>query len=1551
MPLFSDLSSLSMYYGGSLGSYGTPSSSYGSSSSPYSGSSSPYSGSSSSYSGSGSYSSPYLSSGGNYSTHSSLGGYSRSPLSSYSGIRSTYVPTRNYSPYLSTINENSSARRVAGSANILKRLSPDVQSRLSPKYKPQKPITINTADIDVSRNKYTRTEPRSEVTNDADEADVQKDASGIERGRSTIRRSRPVVRLHTIRRKDRDSPKTERGSIKKEEDDTPSLTDTSNINSPLFSPTKQSPKSKWRENLSEDLEYKDKRTNRKTPGEKLKEKFLIRDTKEEELALLEKEYREKKRKENLNTYTESNMATPTPIKRHNSSKRHSIRKVLNCDGVNEENYHNSIQRNVSKRMSIKGEQANEKDLANHRRFSQEMLEEQSQIFDALIRGENLSTTQLDISKVGLSEPEASAATEFSKIGSKRKKKSLDNLTEGFGMPQSRTKSDNAINEMIDSSERDKSPVSIAPKTSQKIRKSSSGSMIATLDSITENPKEPIVLKMNAIAESPTELKVVEPSVKTPKFKPKISSTVQVNNVESNLKIKVDDIVIEEIAKPKPKLISNIKYEVVCDEKNEIVNEKELSKVEKKKASPKKANTQLDKRQLEVSESKKSETQKVMPQLLQEKKNARQSTIVNKQKNESNEEDIDDFWNKIGKRETIYYKDRRKRLQEEAEKTKKSIFWNPEDELNAIQEIAIAEEVELSKKANSPIVDICKIDDKTLAKNDKSLIKTETINEVQVLSKTPLTKSNSKVSFDLIPKEELNPADESKNDTNLINEKVIPQKKTIDLLSKTKEEVIVASPIVKKENKGEDKILNAKNETQVVELTDKNPTKPATDIPTFNSLIDNEKEIAKVKKEPVTENKTMAEEVENQTKCSKVKDTPALKTKNSPTKVKPVEITQQSTKEIIAKKEKVKPTCETKSEAIKQIVKSEPLTVAEDKTDDKPNTITIKSEPPVVAVENKNIEKPNKIEPNVEGESQASMDDKNIKKPESPIPIVITEEQKEDIPKMEELGVKNEENKVEKNVFEQKETTPLPIVEEPTSLNSSKKYSKTSTILNKDIIVLPKAPSPKKRIVKAEPALRPLIATPRPLQKRADLRAQRRARLSAGNVTSSEEESSSEEETESSESSEEDEFFECEVTKNKSDKDVRTSTSSNDSGFDSSAPTSPAGIICIKKGGGEEPGEGAVAGPAPTDPNNCDRTLEASTAYSAFQRSGRVTPPATTIPRFRKYTVEDFCFLKVLGKGSFGKVLLAELKNTEYYYAIKCLKKDVVLEDDDVECTLIERKVLALGTKHPYLCHLFCTFQTDSHLFFVMEYLNGGDLMFHIQQTGRFSEARGRFYAAEIVSGLKFLHKKGIVYRDLKLDNILLDYEGHARIADFGMCKLQIYLDKTADTFCGTPDYMAPEIITGQKYNQTVDWWSFGVLLYEMLIGQSPFSGCDENELFWSICNELPSYPRFLSIEALQILNMLLDKEATTRLGGSECICGDICDQEFFRPIPWDKLERRQLEPPFKPQVRHPIDTQYFDKAFTGERARLTPVENNILRSMDQAQFRGFSYTNPNATDH
>ncbi|XP_013379149.1 protein kinase C delta type isoform X2 [Lingula anatina] len=339
------------------------------------------------------------------------------------------------------------------------------------------------------------------------------------------------------------------------------------------------------------------------------------------------------------------------------------------------------------------------------------------------------------------------------------------------------------------------------------------------------------------------------------------------------------------------------------------------------------------------------------------------------------------------------------------------------------------------------------------------------------------------------------------------------------------------------------------------------------------------------------------------------------------------------------------------------------------------------------------------------------------------------------------------------------------------------------------------------------------------------------------------------------------------------------------------------------------------------------------------------PPPPSKPE-KKFSPTDFVFLKVLGKGSFGKVMLAELKGTKQYYAVKALKKDVVLMDDDVECTMIERRVLAAGSQHPFLTHLHSTFQSKSHLFFVMEFLNGGDLMFHIQAAGRFDTERARFYAAEILCGLQFIHRCGTVYRDLKLDNVLLDKDGHVKIADFGMCKENISPDNKASTFCGTPDYIAPEILKGHRYNYSVDWWSFGVLLYEMMIGQSPFHGDDEDDLFHSICHDTPHYPRWLNKDAASCLSLLFERAPQERLGMPACPRGAIRDQPFFKVIDFDKLERRQIDPPFKPKVKSASDVGNFDTDFTMERAYFTPPDKELLKTMNQEVFKGFSFTNP-----
>uniref|UniRef100_A0A1S4MWU8 Protein kinase C n=1 Tax=Pediculus humanus subsp. corporis TaxID=121224 RepID=A0A1S4MWU8_PEDHC len=332
---------------------------------------------------------------------------------------------------------------------------------------------------------------------------------------------------------------------------------------------------------------------------------------------------------------------------------------------------------------------------------------------------------------------------------------------------------------------------------------------------------------------------------------------------------------------------------------------------------------------------------------------------------------------------------------------------------------------------------------------------------------------------------------------------------------------------------------------------------------------------------------------------------------------------------------------------------------------------------------------------------------------------------------------------------------------------------------------------------------------------------------------------------------------------------------------------------------------------------------------------------------KKISLDDFHFIKVLGKGSFGKVMLAEKKGTDEVYAVKVLKKDVIIQDDDVDCTMTEKRILMLAAKHPFLTALHSCFQTKDRLFFVMEYVNGGDLMFQIQRARKFDESRARFYAAEVTLALQFLHRHGIIYRDLKLDNILLDNEGHCKLADFGMCKEGIIDGTTTTTFCGTPDYIAPEILQELEYGPSVDWWALGVLMYEMMAGQPPFEADNEDDLFESILHDDVLYPVWLSKEGVSILKGFMTKNPSKRLGCVASQGGEaaIRNHSFFKDISWDALEARRVKPPFKPKIKSKKDALNFDAEFTKEEPCLTPTNSDVVRDINQDEFKGFSVVN------
>ena len=328
---------------------------------------------------------------------------------------------------------------------------------------------------------------------------------------------------------------------------------------------------------------------------------------------------------------------------------------------------------------------------------------------------------------------------------------------------------------------------------------------------------------------------------------------------------------------------------------------------------------------------------------------------------------------------------------------------------------------------------------------------------------------------------------------------------------------------------------------------------------------------------------------------------------------------------------------------------------------------------------------------------------------------------------------------------------------------------------------------------------------------------------------------------------------------------------------------------------------------------------------------------------KEVKLEDFKVLKVIGRGSFGKVCLVEYIPTHETYAMKSLKKDILIEQEQIENTLFEKEILQT-IDYPLLCGLVFCFQTEERIYFILPFLSGGELFQHLRKFRTFDEEKVRFYGAQIALGLEYLHSKGIVYRDLKPENILMDEEGYLKLADFGMAK-KLKDDEKAMSFCGTPEYLAPEVITMEGHDKNADWWSFGILLFEMLCGLPPFYVENVDKMYELIKTGTVKFPKRIPLteDAKDVILKLLEKNPKKRLGAQKGI-EEIKNHSFFASIDFDMIVNKKIKAPFIPKLSGDTDVQYFDEEFTNEDVGMSyiPKKNMEVIKKNQNKFKDFS---------
>lgn len=324
-------------------------------------------------------------------------------------------------------------------------------------------------------------------------------------------------------------------------------------------------------------------------------------------------------------------------------------------------------------------------------------------------------------------------------------------------------------------------------------------------------------------------------------------------------------------------------------------------------------------------------------------------------------------------------------------------------------------------------------------------------------------------------------------------------------------------------------------------------------------------------------------------------------------------------------------------------------------------------------------------------------------------------------------------------------------------------------------------------------------------------------------------------------------------------------------------------------------------------------------------------------------MEDFAVLRVIGKGSFGKVMVVMKKDSGRIYALKVLNKAHLNERGEIQHTLSERKILQ-KIENPFLVSLKFSFQTPEKVYLVLDYVAGGELFVHLQKEGCFSEERSRFYAAMLILALECLHQHNIIYRDLKPENILFDMNGYIKLTDFGLCKENISKDDKTKTFCGTPEYMAPEILQQQGYGMEVDWWTVGTLLYEMLTGLPPFYDENTQSMYQKILFDQLKFTDECSPHARTLISGLLQRNPERRQGRANI--EEIKGHPFFASINWSDLLAKRVKPPWKPSLTSALDTSNFDPEFTRMKAIDTPVAPSMLAQSIQDQFLNFTFAAP-----